>query len=309
MNFDCLDDSQPPKGDVNSVRGAARRRQARRLAGGGALGIVVVVGVVIVAAGGGDDGIDVGPAEPSTTVAARVGGVSWSDNGLDFRFSLEHTQAVVGGEVRATLEVTNPSAEPVEVRQLCGREPFALEVRLDGTPMGDYEYPMCLQHRSIAPGNESFLISTKVGDLGETRDRRYDIVLAGLDDSVSIPIEVVESRGSSELIVDEALQEVTLVVHNDTDALVPFPGPGEICPDLHVQSQFVTPGAEPEPFAWPGVDCEPKPVLQLEPGRNEVVTSPIEAPSTPGAYELVGDIGYAWDQGITPPPRLGVTTP
>ncbi len=323
MNFDHLDDPAPPfPADLDSVVAVARRRvRTRRLAGaGGAMALVLTAGGVALAVRDSDDSIPIVPADTTSTTApieSDGNRVAWSEDGLDFAFSLDYPQAVVGGPVRASLTVTNPGDEPATMQPLCGGDPAALEIHhRDGRPIHDtYAYPDCLPALlEIQPGDARVhMLEATIDDLaGGPALGEYDVVLVGQGTDVSLPVGVVEPRASSEVVVDTTLGtgqvvDATLVVHNELDALVPFPGPGATCPDLYIQTQFVTPGDEPEPFAWPDYDCDPKPALLLLPGRNEVAHGNAEAPAVAGEYELVADLGYAWPDGITPPPRLAVT--
>lgn len=309
-HFDRFDDANPPRGDVDAVVARARRRTAQRRLGAGALTLALLTGVTIAAAASRDGGgIDVGPATTPTTAASTTPAVTWSAGGIDYRFTLLYPEAVVGGEVRAALELTNVGPDPVDIHPVCGDEPFAIELHApDGTPLGEYGYDGCLPTTAIAPGTHRFDISTGVGDLEPSLiGTQVNVVLVGAGDGASLVVEIVAPTGRAEYVYDSARHEVTLVVHNDTDALLPFPGPGEMCPELYIQSQLIVPGTEPAAFAWPGVECEPEPVPLLEPGRNEVVTSRVVQAREPGTFDLIADIGYAWDAGIDAPGAVVVT--
>jgi hypothetical protein len=320
MNFEHLDDPAPPiAGDADRVVAAARRRvRARRLAGaGGALALVLGAGGVALALRDRSDGsIPIQPADTTTTVTTEVvpdgHSVTWSERGLDFEYALDYTQAVVGGPVHATLKVTNPGDEPAELGQLCNGGPAALEIHgSDGKPIRDYPYLLCQPGPVEVDGGatERYELSTDVNDgSGGPELGRYEVVLVGQGTDLSLPIEVVAPRGTSEIVADTTLGtgqvvDTTLVVHNELDALVPFSSPDE-CGGILVAGAFVEPGAPYAEGTWI-LPCLPPDILT--PGRNELRTLSVEAPGAPGGYELAVDLRDEWPEGFTPPPRLAVS--
>lgn len=343
MKFDHLDDPTPRPGDLATVTTAARRRTTRRraTAATGVLSVALVGGAWAAVAR--DPGREV-VAEPATTTSAgpTAAGVArfTTSEGLEIEMTLPYSQAVPGGPVAVAFDVTNPTDHTVnDASCLFENAPhFTLEGR-DGNP-SSISQEECLgtpetwsgdpREYPIARGETiSRTFTIDATHVGRSREPLpigdYSVTLRsqGHDGTVlaTLPIEIVGPVGHSEVAIDTTLGagqvvDPVLVVHNDLDALVPFPGAGETCQwvsdrfVLAMQGQFVAPGAEPEPFAWPGVDCtglELRPYPMLRPGANEVAIGTVDGPPTPGTYELVVDLGYEWPPGISGPERVTVT--
>ncbi len=340
MNFDHLDDPTPRSGDLTAVTAAARRRTTRRRTGAaaGVLSVALVGGgwALAVRDEGGERDLVTEPATTTTSVAPAGDAVAryTTSEGLEIEMTLPYTQAVPGGPVIAEVRVTNPTDHAVLERARCMSDtPYALRlVRPDGSSVAATELTCGGDNQVLGSGETrvSTLTSNATADPGTGNSEpltageyRVAVISDEIDPGVapSLPIEIVEPVGHSEVELDATLGagqvvDPVLVVHNDLDALVPFPGTGETCQwvndrfVLTMQGQFVAPGAEPAPFAWPGVDCtglEMRPYPILRPGPNEVAIATVDAPLAPGSYELVVDLGYEWPGAITRPGRVGVT--
>ncbi len=317
MKFDHLDDPSPPDGNADFVAELGRRYRRRQRAGvagtAAVVALALVAGIAVVAD---DGGVRVEPAETTAAIDDRPATATWSDNGLEFGLELAHAQAVVDGPVTATLTVENPTDAPIDLAMACAqRAPGLLgTVSNGGVPSNDVlptptigaclEPPIEIAARAV----REFALETTVEGpgLGVQRAFFFD---ANLEVQGSVEFEVVAPSVRFEMVPSDTtlgsgqIIDVELVAHNDTEALIPFPGPGSVCP-VGFQVQIVAAGAEPTPFAWPGViDCDEAQRL-LNPGRNSVATIEVDVPDVGPDAELVGAIDYAWPPGFTPPPRI-----